>query len=203
MSDNGSSPARKPYIIGIGGTTRTNSSTEKALMVALRKAESLGAEVRLFGAEALDLPMYEPENPERSPAAVHFVNEVRKADGILLASPGYHCGISGLVKNALDYVEDLSKDPSPYFRGRAVGIIATGAGWQGAVLTLSALRNVVHALRGWPTPLGVPMSTRESPFDADGECTLPQLKDQLETLATEVVDFALHRGAAAHGTIQA
>src|SRR5204863_6434613 len=33
--------------------------------------------------------------------------------------------------------------------GRPVGSVATGAGWQGAVNTLTALRNIVHALRGW------------------------------------------------------
>mgnify|MGYP003582570109 FL=1 len=198
MPDNGSSSFRKPFIIGIGGTTRPNSSTEKAIMVALRKAEALGAEVKLLGAEALDLPMYAPEKPDRTPAAISFVRDVRRADGVILGSPGYHCGISGLVKNALDYVEDLSGDPSPYFRGRAVGLIATGAGWQGSVFTLAALRNVVHALRGWPTPLGVPINTRDAPFDAEGACLLPQLQQQLEMLATEVVDFALHRGSAAH-----
>jgi len=188
----------KPYIVGIGGTTRANSSTEKALNVALAAAERLGAEIKLLGAEALDLPMYAPEKPGRAPAAERFVAEIRRADGIILGSPGYHGGISGLVKNAIDYVEDLSKDASPYFQGRAVGLIATGAGWQGAIVTLSALRGVVHALRGWPTPLGVAVNTLEPCFDENGACLSPKLKEQLETLAREVVDFALHRGTAAH-----
>jgi FMN reductase len=192
--------AKKPYIIGIGGTTRANSSTEKALKVALRAADALGAETKLLGAEALALPMYAPENPDRTPAAQQFVADVRRADGIILGSPGYHGGISGLVKNAIDYVEDLSKDASPYFQGRAVGLVATGAGWQGAVATLAALRSIVHALRGWPTPLGVPVNTLEPCFDAEGNCVSPKLKEQLEILAREVVDFALHRGTATHVT---
>jgi FMN reductase len=191
---------KRPYIVGIGGTTRANSSTEKALKVALRAAEALGAQTVFLGGEALDLPMYAPERADRSIAAKRFVEEVRRSDGIILGSPGYHGGISGLVKNAIDYVEDLSKDMSPYFQGRAVGLIATGAGWQGAIVTLSALRNVVHALRGWPTPLGVPVNTLEPMFDAEGRCILPKLNAQLETLAREVVDFALHRGTAAHVT---
>jgi FMN reductase len=198
MPQDPKNPARKPYIVGIGGTTRANSSTEKALKVALRAAEALGADTKLLGAEALALPMYAPEKPDRAPTAQQFVEEVRRADGIILASPGYHGGISGLVKNAIDYVEDLSKDSSPYFQGRAVGLIATGAGWQGAIVTLAALRSVVHALRGWPTPLGVPVNTLEPCFDADGQCVSAKLKEQLEILAAEVVDFALHRGTAAH-----
>jgi FMN reductase len=191
---------RRLYIVGIGGTMRVNSSTEKALKTALAAAEALGAETKLLGAGDLDLPMYAAERSERALAAQRFVAEIRRADGLILASPGYHGGISGLVKNALDYVEDLAKDASPYFQGRAVGLIATAAGWQGAVVTLAALRNVVHSLRGWPTPLGVPVNTLESCFDADGQCLSPKLKDQLEILAREVVDFALHRGTAAHVT---
>jgi FMN reductase len=190
--------ASKPYVVGIGGTTRANSSTEKALKVALAAAERCGAETTLLGAQALDLPMYAPEKPDRTPAAKTFVAEVRRADAIILGSPGYHGGISGLVKNAIDYVEDLSRDPSPYLQGRAVGLISTGAGWQGAVVTLAALRSVVHALRGWPTPLGIPINTLEPSFDEKGECLSPKLKEQLEILAREVVDFALHRGTAAH-----
>lgn len=186
-----------PYIIGIGGTTRANSSTEKALAVALQAAGVLGAETKLLGASALDLPMYAPERPERVPAAKELLEHIRRADGIILASPGYHGGVSGLVKNAIDYVEDLSKDALPYFQGRAVGLIGTGAGWQGAVTTLTALRNIVHALRGWPTPLGIAINTLEPCFDAEGNCIAPKLRDQLETLAREVLDFAFQQGAAA------
>jgi FMN reductase len=200
MSQNSGGP-KSIYIVGIGGTTRAGSSTEKALKVALAAASALGAETRLLGAEDLILPMYAPEKTERAPAARLFIEEIRKADGIILASPGYHGSISGLVKNAIDYVEDLAKDASPYIQGRAVGLIATGAGWQGAVATLIALRSVVHSLRGWPTPLGVPVNTLEPCFDADGNCVSPKLNEQLQILSREVVDFALHRGTAAHATV--
>ena len=197
MTDDTSAP-RQPFIVGIGGTSRASSSTETAIAIALRKAEALGARTALIGGGALNLPMYEPDVADRSAEAVALVEQVRRADGLIIGSPGYHCGISGMVKNALDYIQDLSDDPSPYLNGRAVGLIATGAGWQGAVLTLSALRTVVHALRGWPSPLGVPVNTIERPFDGRGVCTDARLEGQLEILASEVMDFALHRGTAAH-----
>lgn len=190
------------YIVGIGGTTRAQSSTEKALKVALAAARALGARTTLLGARELDLPPYAPENAERAPAARHFVEEIRRADGLILASPGYHGGISGLVKNAIDYAEDLSRDGAPYFQGRPVGLIATGAGWQGAVATLAALRSVVHSLRGWPTPLGVPVNTLEPCFDAEGNCLSPKVKEQLQIMAREVVDFTLRCRLAAHVTTQ-
>ncbi len=89
----------------------------------------------------------------------------------MLVSPGYHGTVSGLVKNALDYIEDLRDDPRPYLDGRAVGCVATASGWQAAVTTLTSLRSIVHALRGWPTPLGAAVNSAQVEFTADGGCT--------------------------------
>ncbi len=147
--------SRPPLLIGIGGTTRPGSSTERALAAALAHARTLGAQTQLFGgAELAALPPFNPEVTTRTPQETAFVDAVRQADGILLASPGYHGGVSGLVKNAIDLLEDLRGDSRVYLDGRAVGCIVTAAGWQGCNTTLGAMRGIVHALRGWPTPLG-------------------------------------------------
>ncbi|MGI4812579.1 MAG: NADPH-dependent FMN reductase [Janthinobacterium lividum] len=183
-------------IVAVGGTTRPGSSTEKALRQILLAAAAEGAEVRLFAGSAIDLPMYEPQGTARCEAARELVEALRQADGIIVGSPGYHGSISGLVKNALDYVEDMSKDAAPYFDGRAVACVATGSGWQGANSTLSALRQVVHALRGWPTPLGVALNTREPVFGPDGACLYPEVAAQLRMVAQQVVSFAKMRRAA-------
>ena len=144
-----------PLIVAIGGTLKPDSSTEKALALALRGAAAAGAETSLIAGVALDLPLYNPSVAERCEAARTMIETLRRADGVIIGSPGYHGSISGLVKNALDYTEDMREDVMPYFHGRPVGSVATGAGWQGAVNTLTALRNIVHALRGWNTPMGV------------------------------------------------
>lgn len=149
--------SRPPLLIGIGGTTRPGSSTERALAAALAHARTLGAQTQLFGgAELAALPPFNPEVTTRTPQEVAFVEAVRQADGILLASPGYHGGVSGLVKNAIDLLEDLRGDSRVYLDGRAVGCIVTAAGWQGCNTTLGAMRGIVHALRGWPTRWGDP-----------------------------------------------
>jgi FMN reductase len=184
-----------PYVVGIGGTSRPNSSTEQALGVALAAAAAAGARTLLMGGSRLDLPLYVPERSERAPAALALVEELRRADGVIIASPGYHGSISGMVKNALDYTEDLRADERMYFDGRAVGCIATGSGWQGAVATLNALRGIVHALRGWNTPIGVAINTVEYRL-ADGRCSSPVLTTQLQEMGRQVVAFArMHEAA--------
>jgi FMN reductase len=74
--------------------------------------------------------------------------------------------------------------------------VVTAAGEQGAVTTLAALRSVVHALRGWPTPLGVTIVTSDQVFDAAGNCISPRIETQLRILSQQVVDFARQRAKA-------
>jgi FMN reductase len=178
-----------PYIVGLGGTTRASSLTERILRVSLQAAEARGAKTTLLGFSDLQLPLF-PSGTERTPEAQRLVEEIRRADGIVLASPGYHGTLSGLVKNALDYVEDLRADPRPYFDGRAVGCIAVAHGWQAAVSTLAGLRSVVHALRGWPTPLGAAINSSGKIFDDDGALIDAQARMQLEIVGQQVTDFA-------------
>ncbi len=180
----------RPLIVGLGGTTRQNSSTEKVVRLVLKAAERAGARVIQFTGPQLSLPMYAPEDPSRTGEAQALIDALRHADGLVLGSPAYHGGISGLVKNALDYVEDMACDERVYFDGMAVGCIGSGAGWQGANATLSALRNVTHALRGWPTPLGIALNSLEPLFDADGNCLHPSLEGQAEAMARQVIAFA-------------
>jgi FMN reductase len=187
-----------PYILAVGGTLRANSSTEKAMLYALRAAERAGARTNIICGPMLQLPLYQPDNPERSDGARSLVAELAQADGIIIGSPGYHGSISGLVKNALDYAADLRTDVRPYFSGRAVGCIATAAGWPGAVNTLSALREIVHALRGWPTPLGAAINSAETVFDEEGSCLVPRVGQVLEMMAQEVMSFARAVGPRYH-----
>lgn len=179
-----------PYIVAVGGTLRPNSSTERAMRHVLEGARRAGARTLLISGASLQLPLYQPDNPERSALARALVAELALADGIILGSPGYHGSISGLVKNALDYAEDLREDPRPYFSGRAVGCIATAGGWPGAINTLGALRDIVHALRGWPTPLGAAINTANNVFDDNGVCLLPKVAQALDVMAGEVMHFA-------------
>ena len=147
------------HFVAIGGTLRAFSSTERALRKALALAETRGARTTLLSGDAINFPLYSPENAVRSELASAYVETLRSADAVILGSPGYHGAISGFVKNALDYVEDLNRDDRCYFDGLPVGCIATAAGWQAAVATLQQLRVITHALRGWPTPLGIAINT--------------------------------------------
>jgi len=177
-------------VLCLGGSTRPGSSSEKAVRVVAAAAEAAGAEVELILSRDLMLPIYDTETPDRDPLAVRFVEAVRRADAVVVASPGYHGALSGMMKNALDYIEDLRDDPRPYLDGVPVGCVAVAYGWQATVSTLHSLRVTVHALRGWPSPLGATVNASGKVFDENGECVDDSARFQLETVARQVVDFA-------------
>ena len=181
---------RTPLIVGLGGTVRPGSSSEKALIKALEAAQAAGARTELFGGAFLaGLPIYNPHDPFDGPEQQRFLAAVSAADGVIVSTPGYHGSISGVVKNALDSLEGLSKDARPYFDGRAVGCIVSAAGAQAAGSTLSTLRSIIHALRGWPTPFGAALNAGGL-FNDSGAFADPKDAWQVETVAQQVVDFA-------------
>jgi FMN reductase len=184
---------RKSLIVGIGGTTTPGSTTEAALRVALAAAEAEGVSTRLFDGSALAaLPHFARGAIESSVVARELVEAVRLADGLIIASPGYHGSISGLVKNGIDYLEETAKDGRMYLDGLPVGLVVTAYGWQATGSTLAALRSIVHALRGWPTPLGAAIKAAPGLF-SEGCCADPEATVQLEKVGRQVVEFARSR----------
>jgi len=181
----------QPHIVALGGTTRPQSSTGRALAAALAVAEARGARTTLLTGDAIAFPNFEPGQMSGDGGKANvdaFVAALRSADGVIVGSPGYHGTFSGMVKNALDYVELMAADERPYFHNMPVGLIATAAGWQAAVSTLIGLRSVTHALRGWPTPLGVAINTVE------GSDAIERAQPQIAMMVGQMLEFLAPRG---------
>lgn len=182
---------RRPLIVGVGGTLRRGSATERVLRVSLAAAQAAGADVEIVAGDALNVPIYAPGVTERDAASRRLVDLYRRCDGLIIATPAYHGSISGLVKNVLDYTEDLRGDARVYFDGCAVGCICCAAGWQAGGQTLATLRSIVHALRGWPTPLGAMINTSQPIFGTTGELIDEAITMQLQLVGRQVTEFAL------------
>ncbi|HVQ97989.1 MAG TPA: NAD(P)H-dependent oxidoreductase [Mycobacterium sp.] len=185
-----------PLVVGVGGTLRSNSSTERALRHCLDAVEKLGGRTKLYSGVDINLPMYNPHDPARTPPAVELIDDLREADAVVVGSPGYHGGISGLVKNALDYIEDMRDDSRVYLDNKPWGCISCAYGWQAAVGTLDQLRAIGHALRAWPTPLGVAINSADQIWDGAGQLVNTAVQSQLDLLASQVVTFVRSTGAA-------
>jgi FMN reductase len=179
-----------PLILGFGGGAGARSATDQALSIALAQARRHGARTLIFsGHDLAALPLYMTAQAQGSAMGAALIDAVRRANGLIIASPGYHGCISGIVKNAIDYVEETCKDPRPYLTDLPVGLIAVAGGHQAAVSTLWALRTVAHALRAWPTPFGAAICSFPDLF-CDGVCSDADIQTQLARVGTQVAQFA-------------
>jgi FMN reductase len=181
-----------PRIVGLGGTSRPDSTSERALRACLARLDALGAHTEAFCSDSLDLPLYGTV-PAPPAAARRLVEALRQCDGVIVSSPCYHGGMSGAIKNALDYVEELRDDARPYLDGRAVGIVVCAYGVQAIGTTLAGMRSTVHALRGWPTPMAAGVNASGQVFAGDGLCIDPAVQGQLDLVAEQVWEFATMR----------
>ena len=87
-----------------------------------------------------------------------------------------------------EHLESVAASASNLQSG--VQAIATAYGDQATVNTMQTLRTVVHALRGWPTPLGATIRVGPDMFAHDGERLDERSRWQLELVAKQVVDGA-------------
>lgn len=181
----------RPLVVGLGGTTRPGSSSEKCLIKALEAAEAAGARTRMFDGRFLTrLPIFNPYDDAACAERDELVSAVREADGVILSTPGYHGSLSGLMKNALDSLEDLKADARPYLADRSVGVIVTADGAQAGGTALTSVRLIVHAMRGWPTPLGAALNGSIPLFDEAGEFREAKDAWTIATVGEQVTKFA-------------
>src|SRR4030095_11978883 len=72
----------------------------------------------------------------------------------------------------------------------------SAAGWQAGGVTLAALRGIVHAMRGWPTPVGIAInSIEQKPFAADGSLKDESVACAVELQAKQIMSFRLAEAA--------
>ena len=90
-------------ILAISGSLRS-ASLNAALLRAAACVTPAGMHLELFDGLGT-LPLFNPDIEATDPPAVaNFRARLRAADGVLIASPEYAHGVTGAMKNALDWM---------------------------------------------------------------------------------------------------
>jgi len=148
-----------------------------------RWVEQAGAEWDLVAGENIDLPLYRDVEDDSIPGRVaDLLRLAESADAFIWASPEYHGGESGVLKNALDWL------PGTAFRGKPVGLIGVAGGEGGAFGTLHSLRAVARTVYAWAIPAQVSVASSDDAFDDDDRPLNPHLEERLKDLGREVVE---------------
>jgi chromate reductase len=90
-------------ILGLSGSLRA-ASINSMLLRAIAHLAPEGINVRIFTGLG-ELPLFNPDLEVRLPVSVvEFHRAVAAADAVLFASPEYAHGVTGTIKNALDWL---------------------------------------------------------------------------------------------------
>jgi azobenzene reductase len=123
---------------------------------------------RMYGIELIDLsdenavPLYNGEDEQDLLESVlHLRNKVKEADGIVLASPEYHGGMSGSLKNALDFLG------SEHLQHKPVALIAVAGGGKGGINALNNMRTVMRGLYANSIPRQLVLDPKAFDYESD------------------------------------
>ncbi|WP_420396270.1 NADPH-dependent FMN reductase [Nioella sp.] len=122
-------------LLGICGSLRAGSYNRKLLREAARiydPAEFVEAD--------LHLPLYDGDLEEADgiPVSVQtLADQIAAADAVVISGPEYNKGLSGVLKNALDWVSRTKDSP---WRDKPIAIMAATGGRAGGERTQWTLR---------------------------------------------------------------
>jgi chromate reductase, NAD(P)H dehydrogenase (quinone) len=104
----------KPRLLGLSGSLR-KGSYNSAILAALAEIVFSEASLEIFPLN--DVPLYDQDSDTETPppAVADLRAAVASADGVIIASPEYNAGMSGVMKNALDWIS------RPYGRSKLTG----------------------------------------------------------------------------------
>lgn len=175
----------QPYIVGLSGSPQKNSSTSATLKYALKGASGVGAITNILQLSEYNLLFAGSANESEYPNDVFFLrNELKKADGIIIATPEYNNSISGILKNAIDL---LGKIP---FENKVVGLIGLAGGDAGAVNSINNLMIICRSLHCWVSPYTVSIANTQKIFDSKQNINEIKIVKRLFQLGYSTTIFA-------------
>ncbi|MFL7867788.1 MAG: NADPH-dependent FMN reductase [Anaerolineales bacterium] len=171
-------------VIGICGSLRQDSYSRMALSIALQGAAERGAGTRIIDLNDYDL-VFADGRDTPYPAGVQRLKEhVKAADGIIIATPEYHSGMSGVLKNAIDLMG------FDQFGGKMIGLVGVSGGAMGAVNALNSLRAVGRSLHAWVIPHQVSIPEAWKLFNQQGQLTDQNIQERLLEVGRQVARFS-------------
>ncbi|MEA5581480.1 NADPH-dependent FMN reductase [Nodularia harveyana UHCC-0300] len=171
-------------IVGLGGSLRPDSYTQIALKVAAQRVEALGAEVEILDLRQLNLPFCDGgKDYSEYPDVQRLRDTVSAADGLILGTPEYHGGVSGVLKNTLDLMsfDELS--------GKVTGLLSV-LGGQSNSNALNDLRIIMRWVHGWVIPEQIAIGQAWGAFSPEGKLLDDKLSERFDKFAQSLVDNA-------------
>jgi chromate reductase, NAD(P)H dehydrogenase (quinone) len=180
-------------LLGLSGSLRQGSANTALLHAA---AELAPGDVEVVVHPLDEVPLFDADlEADGLPPAVAALREaLAEADGLLLASPEYNWSVSGVLKNAIDW---LSRGPASPLDHKPTALLSA-AGRGGGARGLAHLRDVLRHNEVDVLDLDVRVP-RGNLHVTEGRLTTPEHREAVAALVTalrEHVEERTHDGSA-------
>ena len=129
-------------LLGISGALRHGSTNSMLIREAARAFGTAD-----FTEADLHLPLYDGdlEQAEGIPPSVQqLADQIAAADAVVISGPEYNKALSGVLKNALDWVSRVAGNP---WAGKPVAVMSAAAGRTGGEQSQATMRHALAAFR--------------------------------------------------------
>ncbi|QMU58354.1 MAG: NADPH-dependent FMN reductase [Boseongicola sp.] len=174
-------------ILGISGSLRQGATNTL-----------LGREAgRVFGGEYVEADLRFPlfdgdlQDAEGIPGPVQVLaDQIVDAEAVVISTPEYNQSLSGVLKNALDWVSRVEGKP---WAGKPVALMSAASGRSGGARANYALRLAMTSFRARLLSMEVLVASARNQFDEDGRLIPERIQTQVETLMDALREEAARR----------
>lgn len=166
-------------VLALSGSLRSGSYSSAILRDAARRA---GDQLELIQYDGLrSIPPFDEDiegDGANEPAVVQLKQAFADADAVLIATPEYNGSVSGVLKNALDWVS-RPFDTNP-LRGKPVAIISSSTGSFGGLWAQNDLRRILGTMGARVLDASVTVPYSHTVVDEAGELAHPATSEGLD-----------------------
>lgn len=182
-------------VLVFAGSLRSASLNKKLARLAAEMVRDAGAEATFIDLKDYPLPVYDGDLELASglPANARKLKDLFIAhDAFVIACPEYNAGVTGALKNAIDWVSRQDGEESgvvPY-EGKVVGLCSAAGGVLFGIRAMEMLRSILMNLGCLVVPkrLGVPRASQA--FGPDDQLTDAAQVATLSAMVQQVVRVA-------------
>jgi chromate reductase len=173
-------------VLGISGSLRRDSHNTRLLRLAGRLLPP-GSELEVYDPAALKaIPAYDADDDDHPTTGP--VGDLKAAidgvDAVLFASPEYNGSLTGVLKNALDWVSRPVSES--VLRNKPVAVIGASTGMFGAVWAQAETRKVLSTIGARVVDREVAVPRVQYAFGPEGRLEDPELEAEIGGILVEL-----------------
>ena len=183
-----------PKILAFAGSTRTGSFNKQLVKIGVAGARAAGAEVTLVDLRDLPMPLYDGDLEATEgipPNGQKFKALMLAHQGLLISAPEYNSGITGVLKNAIDWASRSAPGEAPLacFVGKVAALMSASPGGLGGLRSLVHVRSILGNIRVLVLPDQVAIPRAHEAFAPDGALKDPKQQAAIEQLGRTLAEI--------------